>query len=154
MNHQQFVQLVDVEIDTIPLQEKLSDPDVGAHGWFYGVTRRTTVLNRTADFPEEKITQTLSYEAHRSMALKQLKNLAQRAADQFELKNIVIVHRLGEVPIGQASVVVGCSSAHRVATFRALEWIMKVLKKDVPIWKQESYADGTTEWVHPVDSGK
>jgi molybdopterin synthase catalytic subunit len=63
----------------------------------------------------------------------------------------LIVHRLGEVPVGQVSVVVGCSSAHRVATFQALPWIMDELKRDVPIWKRELYTDGTTEWVHPTD---
>ncbi|MGB7343004.1 MAG: molybdenum cofactor biosynthesis protein MoaE [Pirellulaceae bacterium] len=142
-----FVAIVDQEIDAASLQSKVADPDVGAHGWFYGVTRRKTTRGETT-----KVTQTLSYEAHRPMALAELRKLAQQAVDQFELKHVVIVHRIGDVPIGQASVVVGCSSAHRIATFRANQWIMETLKRDVPIWKRETYTDGSTEWVHPTDS--
>jgi molybdopterin synthase catalytic subunit len=83
------------------------------------------------------------------MAERELKKLAASAVEQFELLRLVIVHRLGEVPIGEASVVVGCSSGHRQATFDALRWVMETLKREIPIWKQERYADGTTEWVHP-----
>ncbi|NND97599.1 MAG: molybdenum cofactor biosynthesis protein MoaE [Pirellulaceae bacterium] len=142
-----FVALVDSTIDVVPLQSRLADPDVGAHGWFYGVTRRTT----QTDDNTTTTTATLSYEAHPSMALAELELLADKAIAQFGLHRVVIVHRVGEVPIGQASVVVGCSSPHRVATFAALEWIMETLKKDVPIWKRECYVDGSTQWVHPID---
>jgi molybdopterin synthase catalytic subunit len=97
------------------------------------------------------MTSYLSYEAHVPMAERELRRLAEEAVERFHLMRIVIVHRLGEVPIGDASVVVGCSSAHRRETFDALQWIMDTLKQRVPIWKQERYADGTTEWVHPIE---
>ncbi len=142
-----FVQLVDDPIDLTDLQSKLDDPDVGAHGWFVGVTRRKTTRGETTKF-----TDSLSYEAHRPMALAQLENLANEAVDRFKLKHVVVVHRLGDVPVGEASVVVGCSSPHRVATFRANEWIMQTLKQDVPIWKRESWTDGSTQWIHPNES--
>ena len=141
-----FVQIVDGPIDAESLRGKVEDPDVGAHGWFFGVTRRTTVND-----DHEKVTQQLSYEAHRPMAQKELESLADRAVEKFGLAHVVIVHRLGEVPIGQSSVVVGCSSAHRDASFDALRWIMQTLKRDVPIWKRETYADGSREWVHPTE---
>jgi molybdopterin synthase catalytic subunit len=144
-----FVQIVDGPIETASLQGKLSDPDVGAHGWFYGVTRRKTTRDEVT-----KITQSLSYEAHRPMALSQLEQLADQAAEKFNLPHVVIVHRLGEVPIGQASVVVGCSSAHRIATFDANQWIMDMIKRDVPIWKQELFEDGSREWVHPSQANE
>ncbi|MCG8649746.1 MAG: molybdenum cofactor biosynthesis protein MoaE [Pirellulales bacterium] len=142
-NH--WVNLVDEPISLLEWQAALEDPDVGAHGWFLGVTRRTT---------EDRITETLSYQAHRTMALKELEKLAVEAIKKFSLVRLVIVHRLGEVPVGEASVVVGCSSAHRVDTFDALRWIMEVLKRDVPIWKQETYAGGSTQWVHPETDRK
>ena len=136
-----FVLLVDEPIDIDTLRDKIADPDVGAHGWFEGVTRRTT---------EDRVTERLSYEAHRPMAEAELRKLAEAAIEKFSLTRIVIVHRLGEVPVGEASVVVGCSSSHRPPTFQAMAWVMDVLKRDVPIWKRESYVDGTTEWVHPT----
>jgi molybdopterin synthase catalytic subunit len=139
-----WIELVDAPIDLLVLCDKLADPDVGAHGWFLGVTRRTTGGKRTTR---------LSYQAHRSMAIRELEKLAAAAIEQFSLRAVVLVHRLGEVPVGEASVVVGCSSGHRAATFQALPWIMDRLKQNVPIWKQEHYADGTTEWVHPQAEG-
>lgn len=137
-----WIALVDDPIDVPSLRSKIAHPDVGAIGWFEGVTRRTT---------EDRVTEQLSYQAHRPMAIRELEKLAAQAIDKFSLTKLAIVHRLGEVPVGQASVVVGCSSPHRPATFAALPWIMDVLKRDVPIWKRELYTDGTTEWVHPID---
>jgi molybdopterin synthase catalytic subunit len=83
------------------------------------------------------------------MAIVSLEKLAAAAIERFALCRLVIVHRLGEVPVGEASVVVGCSSAHRRQTFEALAWVMDTLKRETPIWKRETYADGSTEWVHP-----
>ncbi|MGI9470415.1 MAG: molybdenum cofactor biosynthesis protein MoaE [Rubripirellula sp.] len=139
-NPKAFVELVDSAIDMDSLRGLVDDPDSGAHGWFVGVTRRTT---------KDRVTDTLFYEAHPKMARLELVKLAERAAEKFSLLHVVIVHRLGEVPIAEASVVVGCSSPHRVDTFAAMAWIMDSLKQEVPIWKRELYSDGTTEWVHP-----
>ncbi len=136
-----WIELVHGPIDTEALCGKLDHPDVGAHGWFHGVTRRKT---------GDRVTDTLWYQAHEPMAMVQLEKLAEQSRTRFSLSRLVIVHRLGEVPIGQASVVIGCSSPHRPETFAALQWIMDTLKKEIPIWKKELYADGSTEWVHPA----
>ncbi len=141
-NH--FIELIDAPIDFVSLTQRLADPDVGAHGWFIGVTRRTT---------GDRLTESLAYESHRPMAFDQLQQLAERAATRFSLSHVIISHRLGCVPVGEASVVVGCSSAHREQTFDALPWIMDILKRDVPIWKQETYVDGSQHWVHPPIAG-
>lgn len=143
-NEQVYVKLVDSVIEVESLRNRVDDPDSGAHGWFAGVTRRTT---------EERVTDTLFYEAHPRMAQSEMQKLAEEALQRFSLLHLVLVHRLGEVPVGEASVVVGCSSAHRVDTFAAMAWIMDTLKRDVPIWKRELYSDGTTEWVHPGETG-
>ena len=135
------IELVETPIDQQSLRDRVADPDVGAHGWFVGVTRRTT---------GQRVTHTLSYEAHAPMAIRELEKLAESAIEKFSLCRIVISHRLGEVPVGEASVVVGCSSGHRPQTFQALAWTMDMLKRQVPIWKRETYADGTIEWVHPT----
>lgn len=141
-NDRVSIALVEEAIDVDSLRARVADPDVGAIGWFEGVTRRTT---------GDRITERLAYEAHATMAIAELEKLAERAVEKFSLHRCAIVHRLGEVPVGQASVVVACSSAHRPSTFAALPWIMDVLKRDVPIWKKEQYVDGNTQWVHPTD---
>jgi molybdopterin synthase catalytic subunit len=134
------IELVDGPIQMEVLRDRVDHPDAGAHGWFVGVTRRTT---------GDLITETLHYEAHSTMAMRELNKLADSAVKKFSLLRLVIVHRLGEVPVTEASVAIGCSSQHRPETFAALEWIMNKLKKDVPIWKREVYFDGKEEWVHP-----
>ena len=140
---------IHIELTTDPIAidryaDRLDDPDVGSHGWFVGTTRRTT---STGD--RTTITETLDYHANESMAQVQLRDLATSAKQQFALTHVVIVHRLGNVPVGSASVLVGCSSPHRRQTFDALPWIMDTLKRDVPIWKRETDDDGDRHWVHP-----
>ena len=139
------VQLVESPIELSQWEKSLQDVDSGAHVWFAGVTRRKT----KASDGQIRITATLHYEAHPTMAVKELQQLADQAKDKFGLLKVVIVHRLGEVPLGQASVLVGCCSAHRKDAFLALPWIMDRLKEDVPIWKRETYEDQQTEWIHP-----
>ena len=134
------VELLDHPIDLASRLAAVSDPDVGSHGWFCGVTRRTT---------GNRVTHSLHYEAYHPMAERELQRLAAEAAQRFGLKRLLIVHRLGEVPVGEASVVVGCSSPHRDATFQALPWILNELKTQVPIWKRERFSDGSSDWVHP-----
>jgi molybdopterin synthase catalytic subunit len=60
-----------------------------------------------------------------------------------------IVHRLGRVEVGEASVAVAVSAAHRQPAFEAGQWLIDSLKESAPIWKRELWADGTSEWVHP-----
>jgi molybdopterin synthase catalytic subunit len=56
---------------------------------------------------------------------------------------------LGRVEIGEASVAIAVSSAHRQAAFEAGQWLIDTLKEVVPIWKKENWSDGSSEWVHP-----
>ena len=139
------VQLVQTPIDIADWYDTLNDVDTGAHAWFAGVTRRKT----TSASGAVRITKTLHYEAHETMAAEQLRSLADEARRTHSLAAVVIIHRLGEVPLGQASVLVGCGSAHRKDAFAALPWIMDKLKADVPIWKRETFEDESTEWIHP-----
>lgn len=134
------VELVDQAIDLPALRNWLRDFDSGAHAWFEGITRRMTGDRQTVR---------LAYEAFAPMATKQLQHLAQEAAAEFNLRAIAIVHRLGVVPVGEASIVIGCGAAHRAGALAALPWLMDRIKADVAIWKQEQFADGLQQWVHP-----
>ena len=80
------------------------------------------------------------------MALKEMEKLVKAAHENFEIANVGIVHRLGKMEIGETSVVISVSSPHRRAAFAACEWLIKELKRTVPIWKKEVYADGE-EWI-------
>lgn len=139
------IELLDSTIDVSHWLRCLDDDDCGAHAWFAGVTRRKTVDHDG----HVSVTRTLHYQAHRSMALGQLRSLASAAVAQYDLAKLVFVHRLGEVSIGQASVLVGCSGAHRSATLASIPWIMDRLKTEVPIWKRETFDDDSRQWIHP-----
>ena len=83
------------------------------------------------------------------LALATLTALRQNAITRFDLVACAIVHRLGSVPPGEASVAVATSAPHRAAAFAAAEWLMAAIKKDVPIWKAEERPDGHLDWLHP-----
>lgn len=97
-------------------------------------------------FTKGRETLYLVYEAYESMALKEMRKLAIEASSLFEIAHVAIVHRLGRLEIGETSVVISVASPHRRAAFEACEWLIKELKRTVPIWKKEVYADGE-EWI-------
>jgi molybdopterin synthase catalytic subunit/sulfur carrier protein ThiS len=84
----------------------------------------------------------LDYEAYEEMAAKQMHELAQEARRKFGVRHVTLVHRLGRLQIGETSVLIIVSSAHRAQAFEACRWLIDTLKKTVPIWKQETFVDG------------
>ena len=85
----------------------------------------------------------LDYEAYRAMALEQMRGLAIQAVERFGVRDVAMVHRLGRLMVGETSVLIVVASAHRAAAFEACRWLIDSLKKTVPIWKRETFADGT-----------
>ncbi len=85
----------------------------------------------------------LDYEAYEEMALRQLHEIAGQARDQFGVRHVSIVHRLGRLQIGETSVLIVVASAHRAQAYEASRWLIDTLKKTVPIWKRETFVDGT-----------
>jgi molybdopterin synthase catalytic subunit len=88
----------------------------------------------------------LEYEANESMAIKEMENICCRARDRWPIEKVAVFHRVGRVNLGESSVFVGVSCAHRGPAFSACEFIIDELKKNVPIWKKEFYTDGE-QWI-------
>jgi MoaE-MoaD fusion protein len=84
----------------------------------------------------------LDYEAYEEMALRQMNELAVQARERFKVREVTIVHRLGRLAVGETSVLIVVASAHRAQAFDACRWAIDTLKKTVPIWKKETFADG------------
>lgn len=84
----------------------------------------------------------LDYEAYEEMATRRMEVLAVEALTKFSVRHVTIVHRLGRLAIGETSVLIVVASAHRAAAFDACRWLIDTLKKTVPIWKKETFADG------------
>ena len=130
-------ELVDGPIDSGRAVAAVSGPGRGAVVVFLG-----TVRDHHAGRPVEKLT----YSAYRAMALEGLRRIvADLEAGQQDLR-AAIVHRLGEVPVGEPSVVIAVASPHRAAAYKASRTALERLKAEIPIWKREHYADGGTAW--------
>jgi MoaE-MoaD fusion protein len=127
------VSMVREKIDTASVLARIKRPEDGAAVVFEGVVRDNTRGRKTLY---------LDYEAYEEMALQQLKGLAERAKVDFKIRDVGIVHRLGRLEIGETSVLIVVASAHRGAAFEACRWVIDTLKRTVPIWKKEYFADG------------
>ncbi len=97
-------------------------------------------------FTKGRETEHLVYEGYEPMAVREMKKIGEQAKAQFAIENVGIVHRLGKMEIGETSIVISVASPHRRAAFEACEWLIKELKRTVPIWKKEVYADGEM-WI-------
>lgn len=84
----------------------------------------------------------LDYEAYEEMAARQMRTLATEARERFGVRQVTMVHRLGRLYVGETSVLIIVASAHRAQGFDACRWLIDTLKKTVPIWKKETFADG------------
>jgi len=113
-------------------------PECGAVSLFLGTTR---------DHHEGRRVTRLAYEAYEPMALAALERLEVETRSRFEIATCRIVHRLGEVPLAEPSVAVVVAAAHRSPAFDACRWAMDELKRTVPIWKKEFFAEGGEAWV-------
>ena len=88
----------------------------------------------------------LEYGAYEEMALPLMEEIAAETGRRFPVTDVRLVHRLGSLEIGEASVAVAVSSPHRAEAFAACRFAIDTLKAQVPIWKKEAYADGS-EWL-------
>ena len=132
-------------IDLAAVARRTVPPECGATVTLDGYARRfTQVRNRDSDGAgsfETRETEYLIYEAYDEMAIKEMRKLIDAAKQTFAISNVSIVHRIGRVEIGETSVVISVAAPHRKDAFAACEWLIKELKRTVPIWKKEVYAD-------------
>ena len=132
-----FYELTKQPLNVGEIARRIVPPSCGAIVTLDGFVRQIT---------KGKETLYLEYEAYEPMALKELEKLIRLAKEQFEIENVGIVHRLGRMEIGETSVVISVASPHRRAAFEACEWLIKELKRTVPIWKKEYYVGGEV-WI-------
>jgi MoaE-MoaD fusion protein len=133
VTHGGEIQIIREPISTAAILNRLKCPKDGAAVIFEGVVRDNTRGRRTLY---------LDYEAYEPMALKEMKTLAEQARERFGISAVSIIHRLGRLQIGETSVLIVVTSAHRAAGFEACRWLIDILKKTVPIWKKEYFEDG------------
>jgi len=132
--------IVTEPISMAALEARVADPGAGAVVTFAGTTRNETGGREVVS---------LTYEAYGEMAAAKLAEIGEEIAARFDVLRVAIEHRTGTLSVGEVSVGIAVSSAHLPAAFDACRHAIEAIKKDVPIWKREEFADGTSEWVHP-----
>jgi molybdopterin synthase catalytic subunit len=135
-----MVELTAEPIDWQLLTEQVRRADCGAVVTFLGTVR---------DLTDGKMTVALDYEAYPGMAEKKMAEIESATRERWPVGELRLVHRLGHLDVGEVSVAVAVSCPHRAQAFEACRYAIDRLKELVPIWKQENWADGRTEWVHP-----
>ncbi len=129
------------------LTDAVRADESGAVTLFYGVARNNN---------EGRAVRALEYEAHDTLAEKKLREVGDEVLKRFDITGIGVHHRTGHIEIGETSLLVAVSSAHRREAFEACQFAVDRIKETVPIWKKEIWVEGGGDWVagHPVEAPK
>ena len=137
--------LIRVTADSLDAAEAIASvasPRAGAINVFLGVVRDNN-LGRSVEY--------LDYEAYPSMAEKVMREIAEESVVRFGFEDVAVLHRTGRLEIGETSLLIAVSSGHRAESFEGGHWLVNEIKKRVPVWKKEVWADGES-WVEGPES--
>lgn len=135
--------ITDEPIDSAALLGAVGSHAAGGSVLFVGTTREEN---------DGKVVERLEYEAYHVMAVAEMQKIGDEIARRWSVVNVAMVHRVGVVPLGEASVAIAVSAAHRDAAFEACRYGIDTLKAAVPIWKKE-YFEGGERWIGACDHG-
>jgi molybdopterin synthase catalytic subunit len=133
--------VVERTLDPASLLAEVASTANGASVLFVGTVREVN---------EGRAVTGIDYAAYSAMADSELRSIASEAAATFDTPHIVVEHRIGTLGLGEASIVIAVAHARRAAAFDAARVVLEEVKRRVPIWKREHYADGTREWIDPT----
>ncbi|MGH7477075.1 MAG: molybdenum cofactor biosynthesis protein MoaE [Longimicrobiales bacterium] len=129
-------------IDPLALLDRVAQPAAGAAILFIG---------RVRDHNEGRAVDALRYEAYEPMCEKVLADIAEEAAARVSVDRgparVAVEHRIGNLSLGEASVIIAVATGHREEAFDIARYVIEQIKQRLPIWKQEHYADGDSGWV-------
>lgn len=130
--------ITDAPIDAAALLASCTRTGDGAALLFVGVVR---------DRNEGRAVDHLEYAAFAPMAERVMREIAEEAAARWETGELAVVHRIGRLELGDASVAIAVASPHRDAAYQASRYIIEELKQRVPVWKKEGYVEGDRAWL-------
>ena len=136
-----MIRIVRERVDAAALLESVRTDDSGGLALFVGTVRAEAVGGRTLV--------ALEYEAFEPMAGVQMEKIAAEIRRRWPVRGLAMVHRIGRLGIGEASVAVAVACGHRAEAFEACRFGIDEIKRLVPIWKKEHFADGESQWVLP-----
>lgn len=135
--------IVSQPLDPAQLLAEVTSPASGASVLFVGTVRESN---------EGRAVVGIDYSAYGPMAEEELARVVAESAQRFGTDRIIVEHRIGTLGLTEASIVIAVSHARRAPAMDAQRWLIEEIKRRVPIWKREHYADGTREWVDPTAS--
>jgi len=133
--------IVNRQIDPASLIEEVSSQQVGAISVFIGTVR---------DVNDGRSVSSIEYSAYKAMAETELARILDEAEESLGVSDLVVEHRIGLLELGDVSVAIVAAHAHRAPALDCTRYVIEEIKKRVPIWKMEHYADGTRVWVDPT----
>jgi molybdopterin synthase catalytic subunit len=133
--------IVTSEIDPASLINEVSSAQYGAISLFAGTVR---------DVNEGRPVSAIEYSAYEAMANAELERILDEAEARFGVSALVVEHRIGLLELGDVSVAIAAAHQHRAPALDCTRYVIEEIKKRVPIWKKEHYADGTREWIDPT----
>ena len=130
--------IVDHPLDPTALLAEVASTSSGVSTLFVGTVRR---VNDGRDVTG------IDYSAYRAMAEREMADIVAEAVARFGTEQISVEHRIGTLTLGEASIVIAVSHERRAGAMDAQRYLIEEIKKRVPVWKREHYADGAQEWV-------
>lgn len=137
-----YAAITDQPLDPADILARTGDDADGAVLLFLGVVR---------DHADGRPVTGMTYEAYREMAEPVLHEIALETAARLGTDRVALAHRVGDLAVGDVSVAIAVSSPHRAEAYDASRHAIETLKRRLPVWKREHYADGDSEWVSGVD---
>jgi molybdopterin synthase catalytic subunit len=125
-------------IDPADMLGRVGDSADGAVVLFLGTVR---------DHNDGRPVSGMTYEAYESMAALVLAEIAAEAAARLGTERVAVVHRVGELEVGEVSVAIAASSPHRAGSFDAARYVIEAIKARLPVWKREHYVTGESGWL-------
>jgi molybdopterin synthase catalytic subunit len=133
-----FLRITAARLDPGEAIDFVADPGAGGTCLFLGTVR---------DHSESGAVTGLTYEAWDELAEQRLGRIAEDIRERWPVRKVAILHRTGELRVGEVSVIVACSAPHRQEAFEACRFGIEQLKREAPIWKKEGLASGEAYWV-------
>ena len=138
MREELLVRVTDEAVDAAEAVAFVADPAAGGTCVFLGTVRDHSTSGGVTG---------LTYEAWEELAVRRLEELGEELFATWPLRRVALLHRFGELAIGDASVAIAVSAGHRAEAFEACRHAIERLKQDVPIWKKEHLVSGESSWV-------
>jgi molybdopterin synthase catalytic subunit len=137
-----FARVAPDVIDPAEVLARVGSAGDGATLLFLGVVR---------DHADDRPVSGMRYDAYQEMASEVLRTIADEAAERLGTDHVALLHRFGELAIGDVSVAIAVSSPHRAEAYEASRYVIEQIKERLPVWKKEHYVDGASEWVEGTE---